>query len=181
MDVTRARAAAIYLFDDGEVRFGASANVPDELQGRGNELLDVVDLASIRAGRTEFFEDIVAEKGDASRIHQLRQSWKSCVCVPLQEGGRLAGALIVFSDAPYVFDEEDRLMFIQVGKQLGQALANTRIHEKVRVQAITDGLTGAYNRRYPDDFLNIEVKRSQRYQRPHVNPAAGHGLFPRLQ
>ena len=84
----------------------------------------------------------------------------------MQEGERLAGAPIVFSDAPYVFDEEDRLMFIQVGKQLGQALVNTRIHEKVRVEAITDGLTGAYNRRYLDDFLNIEVKRSQRYQRP---------------
>jgi len=78
----------------------------------------------------------------------------------------LAGAPIVFRDAPYVFDEEDRLMFIQVGKQLSQALVNTRIHEKVRVEAITDGLTGAYNRRYLDDFLNIEVKRSQRYQRP---------------
>ena len=84
----------------------------------------------------------------------------------MQEGERLAGAPIVFSDAPYVFDEEDRLMFIQVGKQLSQALVNTRIHEKVRVEAITDGLTGAYNRRYLDDFLNIEVKRSQRYQRP---------------
>ena len=84
----------------------------------------------------------------------------------MQEGERLAGAPIVFRDAPYVFDEEDRLMFIQVGKQLSQALVNTRIHEKVRVEAITDGLTGAYNRRYLDDFLNIEVKRSQRYQRP---------------
>jgi diguanylate cyclase (GGDEF)-like protein len=72
----------------------------------------------------------------------------------------------LFSDAPYVFDEEDQLMFSQVGKQLGQALVNTRLHEKVRVQAITDGLTGAYNRRYLDDFLNIEVKRCQRYQRP---------------
>lgn len=167
VDVTRAKAAAIYLFEGNEVRFGAGANIPEELSGRADELQDLLDKESIRDGRTEFHEDIFAEKGDLSkRIQQLRPNWKSCVCVPLQEGERVAGALLLFSDAPYVFDEEDRLMFTQVGKQLGQALVNTRLHEKVRVQAITDGLTGAYNRRYLDDFLNIEVKRCQRYQRP---------------
>ncbi len=167
VDVTRARAAVIYLFEGNEVRFGAGANIPEEFQGRTNELQDLIDKDSIRQGRTDFHEDIIAEKGSLSeRIHQLRPNWKSCVCVPLQEGERVAGALLLFSDAPYVFDEEDRLMFTQVGKQLGQALANARLHEKVRVQAITDGLTGAYNRRYLDDFLNIEVKRCQRYHRP---------------
>lgn len=167
VDVTRARAAAIYLFEGDEVRFGAGANIPEEMQGRGDDLLVLLDKQSILAGRTKFYEDFVAEKGEVTkRIHQLRPNWKSCVCVPLQESDRIAGALMVFSDAPYVFDEEDQLMFTQAGKQLGQALVNTRIHEKVRFQAITDGLTGAYNRRYLDDFLNIEVKRCQRYQRP---------------
>ncbi len=166
VDVTRARAAVIYLFEGDDVRFGAGANIPEEFQGRTNELQDLIDKDSIREGHTDFHEDIIAEKGSLSeRIHQLRPNWKSCVCVPLQEGERVAGALLLFSDAPYVFDEEDRLMFIQVGKQLGQALANARLHEKVRVQAITDGLTGAYNRRYLDDFLNIEIKRCQRYHR----------------
>jgi diguanylate cyclase (GGDEF)-like protein len=56
-------------------------------------------------------------------------------------------------------------LFDQVGKQLGQAIFNARLHEKVKVQAITDNLTGAYNRHYLDDFLNIELKRSQRYKR----------------
>jgi diguanylate cyclase (GGDEF)-like protein len=167
VDVTRARAAAIYLFDGDEVRFSAGANLPEELQNSANELQDLFDKDLIREGKAEFHEDILTEKGSLSqRIRQLRPNWKSMVCVPLQEADRVAGALLLFSDAPYVFDEEDQLMFSQVGKQLGQALVNTRLHEKVRVQAITDGLTGAYNRRYLDDFLNIEVKRCQRYQRP---------------
>jgi diguanylate cyclase (GGDEF)-like protein len=126
-----------------------------------------MDWQSIREGRAEFRDDIFAEQDElGNRIRQLRPNWQSMVSVPLQEADRVAGALMVFSEAPYSFDEEDQLIFAQVGKQLGQALVNTRLHEKVRVQAITDGLTGAYNRRYLDDFLNIEVKRCQRYQRP---------------
>ena len=167
VDVTRARAAAIYLFEGDEVRFSAGANIPEELSAGRDELQDLIEKQGIQEGRTQFYEDIFAEKGNISkRIQQFCPHWMSCVCVPLQEEERVAGALLVFSDAPYVFDEEDRLMFTQVGRQLGQALVNTRVHERVRVQAITDGLTGAYNRRYLDDFLNIEVKRCQRYQRP---------------
>lgn len=167
VDVTRARAAAIYLFDGDGAHFSAGANLPEELQNSANDLQELFDKDVLRGGKAEFHEDILTEKGAASQhIHQLQPNWKSMVCVPIQEADRVAGALLLFSDAPYVFDEEDQLMFGQVGKQLGQALVNTRLHEKVRVQAITDGLTGAYNRRYLDDFLNIEVKRCQRYQRP---------------
>ena len=167
VDVTRARAAAIYLFEGDRVRFGAGANIPEQLHRQADGFQELMDWQSIREGRAEFRDDIFAEQDElGNRIRQLRPNWQSMVSVPLQEADRVAGALMVFSEAPYSFDEEDQLIFAQVGKQLGQALVNTRLHEKVRVQAITDGLTGAYNRRYLDDFLNIEVKRCQRYQRP---------------
>jgi diguanylate cyclase (GGDEF)-like protein len=76
------------------------------------------------------------------------------------------GALALFSAAPHAFDDDERTLFDHVANQLGLAMANAHAHEKVRVQAITDALTGAYNRHYLDDFLNIEVKRCQRYKRP---------------
>lgn len=165
VDVTHAAAAGIYLYDASkdELSFASGVNMPGELNGKGEAfpLESWLHKDLIKRGETEFLEDLKAQ-ADAG----LRQNWKSSLCIPLQEGERVAGALVLFSGAPNVFEEEERLMFGQVARQLGQALVNARLHERVRYQAITDGLTGAYNRRYLDDFLSIEVKRCQRYQRP---------------
>jgi diguanylate cyclase (GGDEF)-like protein/PAS domain S-box-containing protein len=38
--------------------------------------------------------------------------------------------------------------------------------KELRKQAVTDGLTGLYNRRYFEESLRLELKRSERYTRP---------------
>lgn len=46
------------------------------------------------------------------------------------------------------------------------ALNNAIMHTKVEQQAITDGLTAVYNRRYFNDRLQVELNRSERYHHP---------------
>lgn len=45
-------------------------------------------------------------------------------------------------------------------------IANAMMVEKVEQQAITDGLTGVFNRRYFNDRLDTELQRSLRYSHP---------------
>lgn len=56
-------------------------------------------------------------------------------------------------------------LYRAIGEQIGLAIANARLHESVQHLAVTDGLTGAFNRRYLDDFLAKELQRCARYQR----------------
>lgn len=170
-DVTRAASVGIYLFDadDRRLAYSAGVEMPDALMGKDPDVSyeNFIDFDSVREGHIEVVEDLATATGTRfSMIHELAPQWKSALVIPLREGERVAGLMALFSKDGIVFEEEEQHMFEQVAKQLGQALANARLHEKVRYQAITDGLTGAYNRRYLDDFLSIEVKRSQRYRRP---------------
>jgi diguanylate cyclase (GGDEF)-like protein len=166
--VTRAAGAAIYLLNapKDELSFAAAAGLHEGLtsQADAKSLNQLLDIEKIKASITQF-QPNVQEMAHGSLLNGQPQ-WASLLVLPLQEGEKEVGALALFSAAPHVFDDDERTLFDHVANQLGLAMANAHAHEKVRVQAITDALTGAYNRHYLDDFLNIEVKRCQRYKRP---------------
>ena len=52
-----------------------------------------------------------------------------------------------------------------LARQLAATFKAARLHAQVLELSLTDALTGAYNRRYFDLFLNNEVDRSQRFGR----------------
>jgi diguanylate cyclase (GGDEF)-like protein len=53
-----------------------------------------------------------------------------------------------------------------VPEQLGLALANLRLREKLRSESIRDALTGLFNRRYMEESLDLELARAQRALEP---------------
>jgi diguanylate cyclase (GGDEF)-like protein len=52
-----------------------------------------------------------------------------------------------------------------IARQLAATLKAARLHAKVFELSLTDSLTGVYNRRYFDLFLNNEIDRSRRFGR----------------
>jgi len=58
--------------------------------------------------------------------------------------------------------ESHRQLLISVGQELALALANVKLRETLHEQAIRDPLTGLYNRRYVEEMLDIELRRSRR-------------------
>jgi diguanylate cyclase (GGDEF)-like protein/putative nucleotidyltransferase with HDIG domain len=170
-DVTRVKAAGIYLYAPEEQKFNyiVGANLHPALSDTAEPLSEefLPPLEALLQNKTEFYEEIaLSEEAPAKALHRLNPQWGSALYLPLHEGDRMNALLLLFSESPVTFTADEQTMFEHVGEQLSHALINARMHEKVRTQAITDGLTGAYNRRYLDDFLNIEVKRCQRYKRP---------------
>jgi hypothetical protein len=51
-------------------------------------------------------------------------------------------------------------------EHIALALSNLSLRETLRIQAVRDPLTGLYNRRYMQEFLERELQRSRRQRRP---------------
>lgn len=86
---------------------------------------------------------------------------KSYILVPLKSKQTHFGSLIVFSSRENVSDNE--LNFLSLfAKQIELAITIADLFQAVKEQAITDGMTGLYNRRYFEEFIKKEAIRSER-------------------
>ncbi|MBI1800733.1 MAG: sensor domain-containing diguanylate cyclase, partial [Chloroflexi bacterium] len=97
-------------------------------------------------------------------ITHIRPEWGAYLCVPIKAKGAVLGVMGLFSRHPRTFDDYSLALYHAMGEQVGLALTNARLYERVQQQALTDSLTGVYNRRYLDDFLSHELKRCARYR-----------------
>ncbi|MEA2389486.1 MAG: hypothetical protein QOG41_2259 [Thermoleophilaceae bacterium] len=61
------------------------------------------------------------------------------------------------------FDEQEYELFAYLTGQAAVSIENVDLHETVRLQAVTDELTGLYNRNHFQDTLDSEVERSRRF------------------
>ncbi len=76
---------------------------------------------------------------------------------------------LVFQDEKMGYVAFDGANFNPLGtlvRQIASALKSTELHGKVRELSLTDGLTRVYNRRYLDLFMEKELVRSKRFNRP---------------
>ncbi len=79
--------------------------------------------------------------------------FKSEMVVPIKKGEKLIGLTIIGSPEKYAFSHEEAKIIQEVSYQLGIAIDNARLYEKIRLATITDELTGLYNSRYCNEYL----------------------------
>lgn len=84
------------------------------------------------------------------------------LCVPLSAHGEVVGWLSLQGQGTGRIPDES--LAVRLCEQLSLALANVRLRESLRHQAVRDGLTGLFNRRYLEESLTREVARCQRRQ-----------------
>ncbi len=86
---------------------------------------------------------------------------KSYVLVPLAYKHSHFGSLLVFSSRKDATENE--LNFLNLfAKQIELAITIADLFQAVKEQAITDGMTGLYNRRYFEEFIKKEAIRANR-------------------
>lgn len=86
---------------------------------------------------------------------------KSYVLVPLSYKHSHFGSLLVFSSREDATENE--LNFLNLfAKQIELAITIADLFQAVKEQAITDGMTGLYNRRYFEEFIKKEAIRANR-------------------
>lgn len=85
----------------------------------------------------------------------------SYILIPLVSRNVHFGSLIVFSSRENATDNE--LNFLGLfAKQIELAITITDLFQAVKEQAITDSMTGLYNRRYFEEFIKKEAVRANR-------------------
>ena len=86
---------------------------------------------------------------------------KSYILIPLTYNNTHFGSLVVFSSREDSAVNE--LKFLKLfSKHIELAITIAGLFQTVKEQAVTDSMTGLYNRRYFEDFLQKEVLRSKR-------------------
>ena len=168
VDVLGAEACGIFLYDqeNDSLSLAADHGLPEALKkhfmrfpvnGFHNEQV-------IRDGCIRLHEDWrkIPAFIDISQAND-RPEWQNYLCVPLIAAGETTGVMGLFSKPSSPFDESRMHLFGLMGEQIGLALVNARRMNSIRQLAITDGLTGAYNRRYLNEFIEQELKRHTRY------------------
>ena len=98
------------------------------------------------------------------------------VCIPLIANGDTFGTLAIQNDDP-LFPNSDPIegsdvfarrlqLAATAAEHVSVAIANLNLRESLRVQAVRDPLTGLYNRRYMQEFLDRELHLARRKRRP---------------
>ncbi len=93
------------------------------------------------------------------------QPVKSVIVVPLITQTKEFGWFCVFSAREELAGTEMDFLGL-FAKQIEMAITIADLFQAVRDQAVTDALTGLYNRRYFEESLEKEVQRAKRQQQP---------------
>lgn len=93
------------------------------------------------------------------------QPIKSVIVVPLVTQSKEFGWFCVFSAREELAGAEMDFLGL-FAKQIEMAITIADLFQAVREQAVTDALTGLYNRRYFEESLAKEVQRAKRQQQP---------------
>jgi diguanylate cyclase (GGDEF)-like protein/PAS domain S-box-containing protein len=90
------------------------------------------------------------------------------LCVPMMAQGEVMGILHLHKMTQEIKEQMAGIaqFATSVAEVMALALANLKLRETLRNQAIRDGLTGLFNRRYLEETLDRELSRSKRQGSP---------------
>jgi diguanylate cyclase (GGDEF)-like protein len=90
----------------------------------------------------------------------------SFLSVPMAVQGELIGVINLSHARPKAFHEDHLRLLSLIGGQAAGTIQRLLLYEEMRRLAITDDLTGLYNRRHFLDRLQGEIDRARRYEVP---------------
>jgi len=114
------------------------------------------------------------------------------VVAPLLFEKEVLGALSLESSAKSAFTADDQRVLVSFAATATAAIRNAQLHAEVQKLAITDALTGLYNRRGLFELGRHEVERTRRFGHPlsaiwidvdnfkHINDTFGHAAGDQL-
>jgi diguanylate cyclase (GGDEF)-like protein/PAS domain S-box-containing protein len=164
-------------------RLEAVARWGDEMAVESNFSLE--ECWAIRRGQ---LHEVIDPHVDLLCHHFVHKPQSGYLCVPLMVHGEITGLLCLVSAAAGSDKHQVRQqqLAITVGETIKLSLANLKLREKLREEAIHDPLTGLFNRRFLEENLTRELHRARRRNSPlcvamldldqfkHLNDTFGH-------
>jgi len=116
-------------------------------------------------GLTQIVHDIARLENDDEYIPGVPGA-RSEVAVPLIADGRIIGVFNAESVEPDAFADEHVQTLTVIARQAATVIRSAQLLEETRRLAITDALTGLFNRRHFNQQLEENVGRATRYEEP---------------
>ncbi len=118
----------------------------------------------LRAGEIFYVEDTYATDFFTNRV-AVKEGIRSLICIPLLVHERIVGILYLDDFRPRQFDREKLRLLSVLASFAAMAISNAKLHNRTKLMAITDVLTGLHNHRYFKQVFAQEVGRAKRYQK----------------
>ncbi len=161
--VKHARTAHIFLYENGQLHFGAASFQPNSPTHK-----------PFSRPRTNGLTATVARSGKAITVADIRnhplfentpKNWYgSIVGIPLLARNRVVGVMNLSRHITGPFNPRELHLLNLLASHAAIAIENARLHQLVLKQAKRDMLTGLPNRRALDEKLEQEIERAHRHQ-----------------
>jgi diguanylate cyclase (GGDEF)-like protein len=103
----------------------------------------------------------VAPAPDFPNLEQLKETFKSCLAVPLAIDQRVVGVMTLYSDHAEPYLDHHLKLMEATAPHSASAINNAIVHEAARQDAYKDPLTELPNIRYLNVFVEEELKRAR--------------------
>jgi diguanylate cyclase (GGDEF)-like protein len=168
MEITTTRAGSIALYapDSATMRIHAHRGLTRsfianrEWQVRKGGFTD-----RIIKSRTATVINDTTNKAFFNNPVAIQEGIKSLICVPLIFSGEAVGILYVDDFTPRKFASEELQTLEILASFASIAIHNAQTHMTIKLQAITDCVTGLFNRRCFEDLMIRELQRAERHER----------------
>ncbi|MGB3903932.1 MAG: GAF domain-containing protein [Anaerolineae bacterium] len=90
---------------------------------------------------------------------------QSLICVPLFSEGRVIGVMTLSREGDKEFKASSLPVVTSLASQAATAIEKARLYEEMKRLAVSDPLTGVWNRRHIAEHLRTEVARASRFGR----------------
>jgi len=96
---------------------------------------------------------------------ELAEGLKALICIPLRLNDEVVGILHLGDFVPRQFEREKMQLLSVFASFASMAIFNAKLHQRTKILAITDALTGLHNHRYFQEIFDLELSRAERYQK----------------
>jgi diguanylate cyclase (GGDEF)-like protein/PAS domain S-box-containing protein len=136
----------------------------DELL-RAETILDPSLCRVMRTGHEHIVRDINRDPSCSCLLYKIEKG--GYVCFPIIAGGATAGVVLMIKKEEDHWGSEERLGLVStyVG-MAAAALHRVQLMDITRRAAVTDSLTGVYNRRFFDEMLEKQMALARRHNEP---------------
>jgi len=118
-----------------------------------------------KTGEPLLVADVENDKRFTKKVDKLTDfKTESVVCVPLKCRGKILGVIeLINRVSKKLYNEGDLLILLIIADYAAIALENATYFQKVQELTVTDDLTKLYNSRYLHEFVDVELKKVERY------------------
>jgi diguanylate cyclase (GGDEF)-like protein len=154
--------ASIYLLRDDYLHLGAQSGYPPERIIHKIHVSQGVTGRTITTGQAHFIHDVSNEPGFLRASDEVHSE----ICVPLLKNYIALGTLNVEADPESTLSQKDVELLTMLAGPIALAVDNARLHAQVKGLAMTDAVSGLFNRHVFEETLIAEVHRADRYGQP---------------